>query len=99
MKVLPLTIWEDYTPCSQYWQAGLKYKAASHYQAPEGWEDRVTKRDDEGKVIKDEINQLPVNGARSETRYFDYGVSFVVEAQPDIQPNKLYLPRRNMIIA
>lgn len=36
------------------WQTGLKYKAASHYEAPEGWEDRVTRRDDNGKFTKEE---------------------------------------------
>lgn len=35
------------------WQTGLKYKAASHYQAPEGWEDRITTRDDNGRFAKE----------------------------------------------
>ena len=36
------------------WQTKLKYKAASHYEAPEGWIDRVTQRDDNGKFTKEE---------------------------------------------
>ena len=36
------------------WQTGLKYKAASHYEAPKCWEDRVTQRDDGGKFTKEE---------------------------------------------
>lgn len=35
------------------WQTGLKYKSASHYEAPEGWEDRVTPRDGDGKFAKE----------------------------------------------
>jgi len=35
------------------WQTGLKYRAASHYQAPEGWEDRITTRDDNGRFAKE----------------------------------------------
>lgn len=35
------------------WQTGLKYKAASHYEAPKGWEDRVTPRDGDGKFAKE----------------------------------------------
>ena len=35
------------------WQTGLKYKAASHYEAPEGWQDSITRRDEDGKFIKD----------------------------------------------
>ena len=31
------------------WQTGLRYKVASRYQAPEGWEDRVTPREDDGR--------------------------------------------------
>ena len=31
------------------WQTGLKYKAPSHYEAPEGWEDKQTQRDESGK--------------------------------------------------
>ena len=36
------------------WQAGLRYKSASRYQAPQGWEDRVTQRDDDGRFAKQE---------------------------------------------
>jgi len=35
------------------WQTGLKYRAASHYQAPEGWEDRITTRDDNGRFAEE----------------------------------------------
>lgn len=35
------------------WQTGLKYRSASHYQAPEGWEDKVTPRDEHGKFTKE----------------------------------------------
>ena len=31
------------------WQTGLKYRASSHYQAPDGWEDMLTPRDEMGK--------------------------------------------------
>jgi hypothetical protein len=31
----------------------LKYRAKSHYQAPEGWEDRITTRDDNGRFVKE----------------------------------------------
>ena len=34
------------------WQTGLKYKAASHYDAPEDWEDSVTPRDGDGRFTK-----------------------------------------------
>ena len=38
------------------WQTGLKYKSASHYEPPDGWTDRITQRDDNGKFTKlDEI--------------------------------------------
>ena len=36
------------------WQTGLKYKAPSHYEAPEGWEDMVTTRDGHGRFVKEE---------------------------------------------
>jgi len=38
------------------WQTGLKYKSASHYESPEGWEDRLTPRGDNGRFAKDEPN-------------------------------------------
>lgn len=34
------------------WQTGLRYKAPSHYQAPEDWEDRVTPREN-GRFAKE----------------------------------------------
>lgn len=36
------------------WQTGLRYRGASHYEAPPNWEDRVTSRDDGGKFAKNE---------------------------------------------
>jgi hypothetical protein len=36
------------------WQTGLRYKSASHYEAPKGWTDRVTQRDEEGRFIKED---------------------------------------------
>lgn len=36
------------------WQTGLRYKAESHYQPPKDWEDKVTRRNDEGKFVKEE---------------------------------------------
>jgi hypothetical protein len=36
------------------WQTGLRYKAKSHYQSPEGWEDKVTQRNNEGKFVEEE---------------------------------------------
>jgi len=38
------------------WQTGLRYKAASHYEAPEGWKDKVTPREGDGKFTKEKIN-------------------------------------------
>lgn len=38
------------------WQTKLKYRAPSHYQAPEGWEDRITNRDGSGRFTKEEAN-------------------------------------------
>ena len=38
------------------WQTGLRYWPASHYQAPDGWEDKVTSRDEYGKFTKDNQN-------------------------------------------
>jgi hypothetical protein len=35
------------------WQTGIKYKAASHYEAPEGWVDQITPRDDNGRFTRD----------------------------------------------
>lgn len=35
------------------WQTGLRYKAASHYEAPDRWEDRVTPRDEVGRFARD----------------------------------------------
>ncbi len=35
------------------WQTGLKYKAASHYQPPEGWDDKVTQRAETGRFTKE----------------------------------------------
>jgi len=46
-SLIQITDWWD-------WQVGLKYKAASHYEAPKDWEDRVTLRNDDGKFIKEE---------------------------------------------
>jgi hypothetical protein len=34
------------------WQTGLKYKAASHYEAPKDWEDKLTPREG-GKFAKE----------------------------------------------
>lgn len=39
------------------WQTKLKYRAASHYQAPEGWEDRLTPRDEMGKFVEDKSSE------------------------------------------
>ncbi|MFC2045328.1 hypothetical protein ACFLUH_01450 [Chloroflexota bacterium] len=36
------------------WQVGLKYKPASFFQAPPGWEDKVTSRDDSGRFVKED---------------------------------------------
>jgi len=36
------------------WQSALRYRGASHYEAPPKWEDRVTSRDDSGKFAKNE---------------------------------------------
>lgn len=36
------------------WQKGLRYWSPSHYQAPEGWEDRIVPRDERGKFAKEE---------------------------------------------
>lgn len=36
------------------WQSALRYRGASHYEAPPNWEDRVTSRDDSGKFAKNE---------------------------------------------
>ena len=36
------------------WQSALRYRGASHYEAPPSWEDRVTSRDDGGKFAKNE---------------------------------------------
>ena len=38
------------------WQTGLRYKSASRYKSPEGWEDIVTPRNDEGRFIKVEAS-------------------------------------------
>lgn len=46
-SLIQVTDWWD-------WQTGLKYKSASHYQAPEGWEDIVTPRDGHGRFSKEE---------------------------------------------
>jgi hypothetical protein len=35
------------------WQTGLRYRAASHYQAPKAWEDKITTRDDNGRFAKE----------------------------------------------
>ena len=35
------------------WQTGLKYKAASHYEAPKDWQDNVTQRE-KGKFSKED---------------------------------------------
>jgi hypothetical protein len=44
--LIQVTDWWD-------WQTGLRYRAASHYQAPEGWEDKITTRDDNGRFAKE----------------------------------------------
>ena len=35
------------------WQTKLRYMVASHYEAPEGWKDKVTPRDDDGRFVKE----------------------------------------------
>ena len=35
------------------WQNGLRYWSPSHYQAPQGWEDRTIPRDEAGRFAKD----------------------------------------------
>ena len=35
------------------WQTGIRYKTASHYEAPDDWEDRITPRDDSGRFSKE----------------------------------------------
>ncbi|MFC2051888.1 hypothetical protein ACFLT4_04085 [Chloroflexota bacterium] len=37
------------------WQTGLRYKSASHYEAPEGWGDRVTPRE-QGRFSKEDTD-------------------------------------------
>lgn len=49
-------------------QTGLRYKGASHYDAPEGWLDKITPRNDGGKFTKEEASQLTANGTVSGTR-------------------------------
>ena len=36
------------------WQTSLKYKTASHYEAPDGGEDKLTKRDESGRFTSEE---------------------------------------------
>ena len=36
------------------WQKGMKYFAPSHYQAPSGWKDKETPRDDKGQFTRAE---------------------------------------------
>jgi hypothetical protein len=48
-SLIQVTDWWD-------WQKGLRYKAASHYEASEGWDDRITPRDDVGRFVKEYIN-------------------------------------------
>jgi hypothetical protein len=36
------------------WQKGLRYKVASHYQAPDGWIDKITNRDGDGKFARED---------------------------------------------
>ena len=52
------------------WQTGLKYKSPSHYQAPEGWEDKVTPREN-GKFIKEDTVSGAVSGTRREEKRRD----------------------------
>ena len=52
------------------WQTGLKYKASSRYQAPEGWEDKVTPRE-QGKFIKEDTANGTVNGTGREEKRRD----------------------------
>jgi hypothetical protein len=35
------------------WQKGLRYWSPSHYQAPDGWEDKIIPRDEAGRFAKD----------------------------------------------
>ena len=46
-SLIQVTDWWD-------WQDGLRYKAASHYEAPDGWKDKVTPRDNDGRFAKEE---------------------------------------------
>jgi hypothetical protein len=48
-SLIQVTDWWD-------WQTGLRYRAESHYEAPEGWEDKVTPRDGDGKFAKEQHN-------------------------------------------
>lgn len=47
-SLIQITDWWD-------WQTGLRYRAASHYEAPPNWEDRVTPRDDDGKFARHDV--------------------------------------------
>jgi hypothetical protein len=38
-------------------QTGLRYKSASHYQAPDGWEDKITPRDEMGRFAEDKSTE------------------------------------------
>ena len=46
-SLIQITDWWD-------WQSALRYRGASHYEAPPSWEDRVTTRGDSGKFAKNE---------------------------------------------
>jgi len=45
-SLIQITDWWD-------WQTGLRYKSASHYEAPEGWKDRITPREGDGKFARE----------------------------------------------
>ena len=52
------------------WQTGLKYKASSHYPAPEGWEDKVTPRE-QGRFAKEDTANGTANGTGREEKRRD----------------------------
>jgi hypothetical protein len=52
------------------WQTGMKYFPPSHYQAPKGWNDKVTPRDEKGRFIGENkfTDSGTVNGTRREEK-------------------------------
>ena len=46
-SLIQVTDWWD-------WQTGLRYKSPSHYEAPKGWPDRITPKDEKGRFTKDD---------------------------------------------